>query len=88
MAMALSESRSSTEGWYNNRKSAKALTERQKKVAQTLRRQRPPVYPGTRICKDRGQQVAWFDQVLLVGKSINVPERVWQQFCDVAGVPD
>ncbi len=77
-----------TKHWYNNRKSARSLTDAEKQAAQTLRRQRPKVYPGTRVCIDRDAQLKWFDKVRAEGKRLKVQDRDWQAFCDVAGVPD
>lgn len=77
-----------TSSWYDNRKSAKSLSLAGKEAAQALRRQRPKVYPGTRVCVDRAAQLKWFDKVRAEGKRLKIKDCYWQAFCDVAGVPE
>lgn len=64
------------------------LTSEQRGAAHKLRRERPPVIPGSNVIVDSGQRSVWYDKVIETMKALGLKGRAIGAFCDVAGVPD
>lgn len=80
--------RQSTEPRYNVDTARKQLNATQRAAAEGLLNRRPAVVAGTRVIIDEAAKKVWFDEVAATMQRLDMPAKLVEPFCDVAGVPD